>query len=63
MEKKEQILSQLDEICEGVMAQNGTLFTEVFALDRYVERKIEDCYSVGIERVKIMAILSKYQSE
>lgn len=60
MSKRESKLGELDDIADGVVSEHGTMYTEVFDLDRSIRRKMEECYELGCTVREVTAILLKY---
>ena len=56
---KDKLLKDLDTICETVYNEEGTIFN-IFDLAYPIKRQIAFCYRIGITRVEVEKILSKY---
>jgi hypothetical protein len=59
---KEQALAELDEICEGVMAERGSLRSSI-AYCYEVRRGVEACLRAGCPKLEIDIILTKYNPD
>jgi hypothetical protein len=58
---KERATANLDETCEGVKNEYGTLRPFTMSLDHNVTRQIDACYRIGVAREEVEIILLKYQ--
>ena len=59
--RKRAQLRYLDETCEGVMKERGTLKTLFMVYDYWITHQMKRCDEAGCSREEVKAILNKYE--